>query len=62
MAKSVFPFIHARNLESVVVMMNAVISMVAMKIMMVVEQSFTLEDRSVTQIQIVFAILNAIHF
>ncbi len=51
---------NARSLESVVVMMNAVMALVAMKIMMVVEQSFSLEDRSTTQIQIVFAILNAI--
>ncbi len=51
---------NARSLENVVVMMNAVMALVAMKIMMVVEQSFSLEDRSATQIQIVFAILNAI--
>ncbi len=53
MAKSVS---HARCMESAVVMMNAVMAMVAI----IMAKSFTLKDRSVTQIQIVFAILNAI--
>ncbi len=38
--------------------MNAVMAMVAI----IIAQSFGLEDRSVTQIQIVFSMLNAIHF
>ncbi len=38
--------------------MNAVMAMVAI----ILALSFGLEDRSVTQIQIVFSMLNAIHF
>ncbi len=47
MAKSV-SLIHARSLEIVVVMMNAVMAMVAI----IIAQSFGLEDRSVLRFRL----------
>ncbi len=55
--KRVSILMNAKRLECVEMIMNAVISMAAL-----MAKSFTLQGRNAIQIQIVFTILNAIHF